>query len=279
MTTARGVPRPHHAPPDGSRDPEIATRLGELRAAAPGSLAAAALIELGLADAFAPLPSPLGTILVAWNGLGVSAVSLPSDERAFAARIRDDHGRPAHRARAVPRQLAAAIGRRLAGDRRARVPLDLRGSTAFEQAVWQKTLEIPHGEVRPYGWVASEIGRPAAVRAVGSALGHNPVPLVVPCHRVVRSDGTIGQYSMGGPESKRRILRIEGVDPEALESQAAAGIRYVGSATTKVVCHPTCRNARRIREVHRMPFRSLAAADAAGFRPCRVCRPAGRAAA
>ena len=100
---------------------------------------------------------------------------------------------------ALPAGLARAIERRLAGDRRARIELDLRGSSAFEQAVWLKALEIPRGEVRPYGWVAAEIGRPKAVRAVGTALGHNPVPLIVPCHRVVRSDGTIGQYSLGGP--------------------------------------------------------------------------------
>ena len=65
----------------------------------------------------------------------------------------------------------------------------------FERAVLEKALEIPRGEVRPYSWIASEIGRPKAVRAVGSALAHNPVPLVMPCHRVVRADGMIGQYS------------------------------------------------------------------------------------
>ena len=62
-----------------------------------------------------------------------------------------------------------------------------------------KTLEIPSGEVRPYGWVAREIGRPKAVRAVGSALGRNPVPVLIPCHRVVRSDGHVGNYGLGVP--------------------------------------------------------------------------------
>jgi methylphosphotriester-DNA--protein-cysteine methyltransferase len=69
------------------------------------------------------------------------------------------------------------------------------------------------------------------------------------------------------------------VDPDELEAQAGSGIRYVGSDTTMVVCHPTCRNARRISPRHRVPFRSLAEAGAAGFRPCRVCRPAGASAA
>src|SRR6185503_8389727 len=84
-------------------------------------------------------------------------------------------------------------------------------------------------------------------RAVGSALAHNPVPLVVPCHRVVRSDGLIGQYSMGGPDAKRRVLGSEGLDTAWLEAEAAAGHRYTGSDTTHIVCHPTCRDARRRR--------------------------------
>ncbi len=136
----------------------------------------------------------------------------------------------------------------------------------------------PRGEVRPYGWIAAEIGRPKAVRAVGTALAHNPVPLVVPCHRVVRSDGFIGQYSMGGPDAKRRILAAEGLDIRALEADAAAGRRWTGSDTTHIVCHPTCRDARRTTDRHRVHFPTLAAAAAAGYRPCKHCRPASVAA-
>src|SRR4030095_11269037 len=121
------------------------------------------------------------------------------------------------------------VARRIAGDRRVRIDLDLRGHSEFEVAVWTKALEIPRGEVRPYGWIAAEIGRPKAVRAVGTALAHNPVPLVVPCHRVIRSDGTIGQYSMGGPENKRRILTAEGLDVAGLAAEAAGGVRFIGS--------------------------------------------------
>jgi len=180
----------------------------------------------------------------------------------------------------LPVGLARAIARRLGGDRRVRIDLDLRGHTDFERDVWHKALEIPRGEVRPYGWIAAEIGRPRAVRAVGTALGHNPVPLIVPCHRVVRTDGSIGQYSLGGPANKRTILAAEGLDPDAMESAARAGIRYLGSDTTHVVCLPTCQHARRITPRHRVPFRSLDAAADAGYRPCRVCRPAsGRLAA
>src|SRR3970040_2246169 len=73
--------------------------------------------------------------------------------------------------------------------------------------------------------MAAEIGRPKAVRAVGTALAHNPVPLVVPCHRVVRSDGSIGQYSLGGPAAKRTILAAEGLDSDEMESGARSGRR------------------------------------------------------
>jgi O-6-methylguanine DNA methyltransferase len=252
--------------------------LTSLRATAPPSVATNALVAVGLADRFAETGSPLGPIFVAWNGLGVSWVGKARDAASFESDLTAHTGRPASPSGHLPRGLARAIERRLAGDRRATIRLDLRGATAFEVAVWRKALEIPRGEVRPYGWIAAEIGSPKAVRAVGTALAHNPVPLVVPCHRVVRSDGHIGQYSLGGPENKRRILTAEGLDPDWLETEAAAGIRFIGSDTTHIVCHPTCRDARRVTPRHRVPFASLAAARAAGYRPCQHCRPVSLAA-
>ena len=93
---------------------------------------------------------------------------------------------------------------------------DLRSVTEFERAVLLKAREIPRGEVRTYAWIAAQIGHPAAVRAVGSALRKNPVPLLIPCHRVVRSDGQIGQYALGGSDNKRTILAAEGVKVAAL---------------------------------------------------------------
>ena len=251
--------------------------LRDLRASAPAGLAPRALAAVGLADDYAAVSAPIGPVFVAWNGLGVSFVSIGPDAAAFEARFAAAVGRPLRRVDRPPVQLARALERRLAGDRTARLRLDLRGRAAFERAVWEKALEIPRGEVRPYGWIAAEIGRPNAVRAVGSALGRNPVPLVVPCHRVVRSDGTIGQYSMGGPEVKRRVLTSEGLDLDAFQSLAAHGIRYVGSDTTHIVCLPTCRHARRVTARHNVAFRSLGEAAASGYRPCRICRPASGA--
>jgi O-6-methylguanine DNA methyltransferase len=259
---------PPSAPAASRRSDPLIERLAGLRATAPARVATGALVAAGLADHYAEIDSPLGPVYVAWNGRGVSWLGTAGDAGSFEDQVRSHTGRPISRADALP-----AIRRRLAGDRRARIELDLRGATSFEVAVWRKALEIPRGEVRPYGWVAAEIGRPKAVRAVGTALAHNPIPLVVPCHRVVRSDGTIGQYSLGGPDNKRRILAAEGLDPSWLEAEAAAGIRFVGSDTTHIVCHPTCHDARRVTDRHRVRFPSLAAAAAAGYRPCRHCRP------
>ena len=256
---------------------DLALSLARLAVRAPSTLAPAALVAVGLADRYAELPSPLGQILVAWNGRGISWVDRADDRADFEGRFAERVGRPLRPADAVPAALARAVEARIAGDWRVRVPLDLRGRTEFEIAVLMKALEIPRGEVRPYGWIAAEIGRPKAVRAVGTALAHNPVPLVVPCHRVVRSDGSIGQYSLGGPAAKRKVLAAEGLDPDQLEAGARTGLRYVGSDTTHVVCLPTCHNAKRITDRHRVPFRSLAQAAGAGYRACRECRPASGA--
>jgi O-6-methylguanine DNA methyltransferase len=260
-------------------DALIEAALADLRTAAPPTLAPGALAEVGLADWYARMASPIGDLLVAWNGLGVSEVEAAGAEAAFEAAHLARTGRVAHRADRLPDRLASAIARRLDGDRRVRIDLDLRGHTDFERDVWLKALEIPHGEVRPYGWVAAEIGRPKAVRAVGSALGHNPVPLIVPCHRVVRSDGMIGQYSLGGPENKRTVLASEGVDIPGLERLAASGVRFIGSDTTKIFCLPTCRHARRVTDRHRLEFHSMAEGQARGYRACHVCRPASAYAA
>jgi len=254
-------------------DTDVEAAMSALRTTAPTTLRPAVLAEVGLADLYARFESPIGPLVVAWNGLGVCVVEAADDDDAFETSHLTRTGRTAYDAGELPTRLATAIARRLEGDRRVRIDLDLRGHTDFERDVWHKALEIPHGEVRPYGWIAAEIGRPKAVRAVGTALGHNPVPLIVPCHRVVRSDGMIGQYSLGGPENKRSILRAEGLDPDGLESVARSGIRFVGSDTTHIVCLPTCHAAKRIASRHRVPFRSLDRATAAGYRTCRQCRP------
>jgi O-6-methylguanine DNA methyltransferase len=275
MTEQPDIQRSSHARLEAA----IETALHDLGATAPPTLLPNTLVAAGLADEHASLQTAIGEVWVAWNGRGVSALTSAESGSAFEASFRAAAGRPIRRAPAgLPPRLAASIARRLGGDRRARVPVDLRGRTEFERAVLLKALQIPRGEVRPYGWIASEIGRPAAVRAVGSALAHNPIPLLIPCHRVVRSDGHLGQYSLGGPANKRALLAWEGLDPAGLEEMARAGIRYIGSDTTNVVCLPSCHQARRVTDRHRVQFRSLAQARQAGYRPCRKCRPVAAAA-
>ncbi len=89
-------------------------------------------------------------------------------------------------------------------------PLDLRGATPFQRAVWERTGTIPYGEVRSYDWLAKRIGHPQAARAVGRSLALNPLPILIPCHRVVRKNGGLGGFS-GGSGLKRRLLEVEGV--------------------------------------------------------------------
>ena len=244
-------------------------RLGEVKA--PPGFADRLLADVGMADSYAPFETVLGTVYVAWNRQGVSAAARSASAVDFEAWFRKDVGRQLIAAPA-PADLAAKIEDELEG--RHRLRFDLRGLTSFEQAVLRKTLEIPRGEIRPYGWVAREIGRPAAVRAVGTALANNPIPYFIPCHRVVRTDGQIGNYGGGGPEAKRAILNMEGVRVSRIEELARAGVRYQGVKTTKVFCFPTCHTGRHALEKNIVWLRDEASARAAGFRPCKVCRPA-----
>ena len=86
--------------------------------------------------------------------------------------------------------------------------LDLRIGTIFQRKVWDKISEIPYGELRTYKWIASEIGNLNAVRAVGNAVGKNPVPPIIPCHRVIRTDGNLGGFS-SGISLKKWLLKLE----------------------------------------------------------------------
>ncbi len=238
---------------------------------APASLLPAVLVATGLADAFFGLDSPIGPLFVAYNSAGVATVGHGTDAEAFATTFGRRFGRRLRPTPTPPLALARAIDRRLRGER-AEIRLDLRGLSDFERATLDRAAHIPRGEVRPYAWIAREIGRPGAVRAVGTALGHNPVPLLIPCHRIVRSDGQIGDYVFG-QEAKRAALAAEGLNPDDLEALANAHVRYHASATTHIYCFPTCRNARRITAPHRVAFASATAAQTAGYRPCKACRP------
>src|SRR5437879_867385 len=184
--------------------------LNELRALGkvhtPARVLQAILAEVKLSDRYASLETALGPVFVAWNRQGVSAVMKTSTPAEFEARFFE-------RFRRVPRPVPELprLPERL---------FDLRSVTEFERAVLLKALEIPRGEIRTYGWIAAEIGHPAAVRAVGTALRKNPVPVLIPCHRVVRSDGEIGDYALGGSQAKRAILAAEGLGPDQIQRLA-----------------------------------------------------------
>ncbi|BAD40011.1 methylated-DNA--[protein]-cysteine S-methyltransferase [Symbiobacterium thermophilum] len=152
----------------------------------------------------------LGPIYVAWTAQGIACVAAgEGEEEAFRARCRALTGQSPVRNDGRRAELERMLQGWLEGEPYDG-PVDLSPLSPFDREVLAACRAIPRGEVRTYGELAAAVGRPRAARAVGGALRRNPVPLLIPCHRVVRSDGTIGQYSMGGPEVKRQLLAMEG---------------------------------------------------------------------
>ena len=153
--------------------------------------------------------SPLGPLLVAATSKGICRLTFDEDasvlERRFPnATVLPDDGTIS----------AWAEGALMAIEHPANtpeLPIDVRG-TAFQEAVWKELRRIPLGETRSYADIAAAVGQPQAVRAVGTANGSNPVAVLVPCHRVIRSDGSLGGYA-GGLDRKRKLLAAEGADP------------------------------------------------------------------
>ena len=247
-------------------DEKLITALGDLAAAAPGTLMDRLFAQ------WARVPGQLGEVFVAFSERGVQFLRtvdhVHGDAERFAQLYRDRFARPLRPATTLPTELRPALSGRPSRALR----LDLTGLSVFERAVLAATQTIPAGQTRPYSWVASEAGSPQTVRAVGSVLARNPLPLLVPCHRVVRADGHIGDYIFG-TAGKEQLLRGEDANLDEVEELTRRGVRYLASDTTGVVCYPTCRDARRITERHRRGFRTLAQAINAGYRPCQRCRP------
>lgn len=148
-----------------------------------------------------------GRAWIAWTERGVSALSLETDEHHFVEQVRERTGTEPVRA-AVETPFASLVRRGV--ERGDGSGADLSALPEFQRRVLEVTSQIPCGETRSYQWVAEQAGSPRAVRAVGTALARNPIPLIVPCHRVVRSDGSFGEYGMGGEPMKRRLLALEG---------------------------------------------------------------------
>ncbi len=172
----------------------------------------------------------------------------------------------------VPEALRHQVEAAVNGEGVATPKVDLDAANDLEHDVMQTLVRIPRGEVRTYAWVARQAGRPRAVRAVASIIARNAVPYVVPCHRVVPSSGGVGNYIFGSA-TKRALLEREGVNVDELDALAREHVRYIGSRTTHIFCFPTCRDAKRIREDNRVPFRDADDAMERGYRPCRHCQP------
>jgi O-6-methylguanine DNA methyltransferase len=221
----------------------------------------------------AAVETPYGTVFVAWRGRTVCSAALAADHEAFGALVERRCGE-----RPVPSALPAALARQVRAALRERAayrgPVVFPGLSPFQCTVLEVVRRIPAGQVRSYEWVARQVGRASAVRAVGTALARNPVPFLVPCHRVVRADWDLGRYSGGDEGLKARLLALEGVDLRLLEALRARGLRFCGSETTRIFCVPTCAAQRRVASSHVVRFSSAAEARAAGYRPCRLCCPA-----
>jgi len=222
---------------------------------------------------YAGISTPLGGLFVAQGRDGICCAAQTSSARDFErACLRGFGVRPTRDVR-LRGGLAKQIADHVTGKRAFSGALDLSGLTQFRRRVLRKVCEIPFGEVRSYQWVAKEIGSGRAVRAVGTALARNPIPFVIPCHRVVRTDGRIGQYSAGGPSMKAKILAFEGVDLDGLARLAARRIRLVGNKARKVLCLPTCHAGKRIGQSRAVYFSTIQDTIRQGYRSCRHCRP------
>lgn len=153
--------------------------------------------------------SPLGPLFLVVSGDGLCAVRFADTEEGVAAWASESDLRvspDAAEVRPYARQLQEYFDhRRTDFD----LPVDLSTATAFVQRVLHATARVPFGRLASYKAIARDIGEPNATRAVGNALGHNPVPIVIPCHRIIRSDGSLGGYT-GGTSIKRLLLTIEG---------------------------------------------------------------------
>ncbi|MCO5222727.1 MAG: MGMT family protein [Thermomicrobiales bacterium] len=165
------------------------------------------------------MASPVGPVAMAASQHGITFVDRLPGEDVFVARYRSRFGRDVQWTANPSVELVAAIERLWNGDEHAPPSIDLSGSTPFDIAVLRLGQTIPRGQVRSYRWIAQALGKPTASRAVGGAVARNPVPLLIPCHRVVRGDGVIANYLLGH-DAKRALLRLEGVDLAALSNRS-----------------------------------------------------------
>ena len=183
---------------------------GDTLARLRGRLADAADAD-GLLDvAYRTIDSPVGSLLLAATPVGVVRVAFDIEiHDAVLARLAETLSPRILRAPGRLDTVARQLDQYFAGQRTTfDVPVDLRLAGGFRRSVIEHLRHIGYGRRESYAQVAAAVGSPRAVRAVGTACAHNPLPVVIPCHRVVRSDGSIGQY-IGGPHAKTALLDLE----------------------------------------------------------------------
>jgi methylated-DNA-[protein]-cysteine S-methyltransferase len=241
-------------------------------------------LEASLADlrtrllAYRVFPSPLGHILIARSELGISLVEyLDRGTSLRASRLSHEPG-----VEVVPGgedldEIYRDLTEYLAGRRRRlEWPLDLRlARSDFQRSVLRATAAIPYGAVVSYAGIAQGVGKASAVRAVAQALRWNPLPIVIPCHRVIGASGALTGYAGSKIGYKERLLAIEGV-PLARESgtpEVQSGAMYVLSPGEQEYCVPTCPSIGKHPRTLLTRFGSREDAEAAGFIPCTSCRP------
>lgn len=157
--------------------------------------------------------SAIGMLLVVASHRGMRFLALLGNGETAEQRLAAEFGEAAS-ATFTPlpgffTSTLAALDRYLAEGGELKLPVDLQSGTALQRSVWLAIARIPYGKTISYSDLAERVGFPRAVRAVASACGANPIPLVIPCHRVLAKDGTLGGFSLGGLETKEYLLRIE----------------------------------------------------------------------
>ncbi len=241
--------------------------------ATPLPLSLANTVAASVCESFDSIDVDGERVWIAFSSRGIRMIDVhSSNAEEFRQMYRARFGRDL-REGSLPKRYRTEIESAIRGGSCDPCEVDLTGLTKFEQQVLQTIAKIPRGEVRPYNWVARAVRRPKAARAIGNVMANNPIPFLLPCHRVVPAGGGVGSYGMGSPR-KRALLDAEGTPVEELDALARKRVLYLGSRTTKIFCFPTCRDARRIREENRIGFRDETEARQSGFRPCKRCTPA-----
>jgi len=238
-----------------------------------GDFTTAIMTRVGL-DRYMVGSSRLGAVFVGWTGRGITAVRRadgPDDEAAFVNWYRGRTGRRVVRAMELD-ELARAAQAKVEDSSAPDVPLDLEAATPFERAVLSTVTEIRHGYARPYELIARELERSHAPESVAEILAANPLPLIVPCHRVVSEKSCCHSNYVFGADAQRRLLEAEGLDADAVDRVIARGYRYIENEGW--FCLPTCGDV--AMHLDRPGFGGLHSLDEArerGLRPCESCRP------